>query len=129
MIMKKLLLFSAMLICGFTTAMAQKPASIHFDNVLHNFGALNHDSLQVVTCTFTFTNEGEEPLVINQAVASCGCTVPQYSKEPVLPGQKGEIKVKYDGRRNSMGHFRKTVTVRTNGVPEMTRLIIEGDVE
>lgn len=68
-------------------------------------------------------------MVINQAVASCGCTVPSYTKTPIKPGEKGEIKVTYNGKGAFPGHFKKTITVRTNGVTELTRLYIEGVME
>lgn len=64
--------------------------------------------------------------MINQAVASCGCTVPQYTKTPVKPGEKGTLTVTYNGRGRFPGHFKKTITVRTNGDPAMLRLYIEG---
>jgi hypothetical protein len=111
-----------------TTAMAQKPAEIKFDKLTHNFGVFSEKE-PVVSCTFTFTNVGETPLVINQAVASCGCTVPEYTKAPIKPGEKGEIKVTYNGTGKFPGHFKKSITIRTNGVVEMTRLYIEGDME
>ena len=126
--MKKILVMTMLLICGMTTAMAQKPAEIKFDKLTHNFGTFSEKD-PVVTCTFTFTNVGEAPLVINQAVASCGCTVPEYTKAPIKPGEKGEIKVTYNGTGKFPGHFKKSITVRTNGVVEMTRLYIEGDME
>ena len=72
---------------------------------------------------------GEQPLVINQAVASCGCTVPKYTKEPILPGKSGEIEVTYNGAGKALGHFKKSITVRTNGKVEITRLYIEGEME
>jgi len=125
--MKKLILMSLMLVCGMTTAMAQKPAQIKFDKTVHNFGSFS-EAEPKVTCTFTYTNVGEQPLVINQAVASCGCTVPEYTKVPVKPGEKGEIKVTYNGTGKFPGHFKKSITVRTNGAVEMTRLYIEGDM-
>jgi len=125
--MKKLLLFSLLLICGITTAMAQKPAEIKFDKVTHNFGKFSEKN-PIVTCTFAFTNVGEQPLVINQAMASCGCTVPNYTKEPIQPGKKGEINVTYNGTGKALGHFKKSITVRTNGAVEITRLYIEGDM-
>jgi len=78
---------------------------------------------------FTYTNVGDAPLIINQAVASCGCTVPEYTKAPVMPGQKGQLKVTYNGAGKFPGHFKKSITVRTNGVVEMTRLYVEGDME
>lgn len=124
--MKKLLLLSLFMVFGLV-AFAQRPAEIKFDKQSHDFGTITTDSC-VVTCVFSFTNVGEQPLVINQAFASCGCTVPTYTREPVQPGQKGEIKVTYNGTGASVGHFRKSVTVRTNGSVEMTRLYIEGNI-
>ena len=69
------------------------------------------------------------PLVINQAVASCGCTVPSYPKAPIKPGEKGEIKITYNGKGKFPGHFKKTITIRTNATTEMTRLYVEGVME
>ncbi len=125
--MKKLLVMSFMLVCAMTTAMAQKPAQIKFDKTVHDFGTFSEKDPKV-TCTFTYTNVGEQQLVINQAIASCGCTVPEYTKEPVKAGEKGEIKVTYNGAGKFPGHFKKSITVRTNGAVEMTRLYIEGDM-
>ena len=116
-----------MLVCGMTMSMAQKPAQIKFEKTTHNFGSFS-ESNPKVTCTFTYTNVGEQPLVVNQAIASCGCTVPEYTKTPVQPGEKGEIKVTYNGAGKFPGHFKKSITVRTNGAVEMTRLYIEGDM-
>lgn len=125
--MKKLILFTMMLICGMT-AMAQEPAEIKFDTLTHNFGKFSEKE-PVVNCTFSFTNVGEQNLVINQAIASCGCTVAEYTKDPIKPGEKGQIKVTYNGAGKFPGHFKKSITVRTNGKVEMTRLYIEGDME
>ena len=112
-----------MLVCGMTMAMAQKPAEIKFEKTTHSFGTFSENNPKV-SCTFTYTNIGEQPLVINQAIASCGCTVPEYTKTPVQPGEKGEIKVTYNGAGKFPGHFKKSITVRTNGAVEMTRLYI-----
>lgn len=113
--------------CLSLAAMAQKDAQIKFDKITHNFGTFSEKN-PVQECVFTFTNVGEKPLVINQAVASCGCTIPKYTKQPVMPGQKGEIKVTYNGAGKFAGHFKKTITVRTNGAVEVTRLYVEGDM-
>lgn len=126
--MKKLILFTLLLVFSMTTAMAQKPAEIKFEKTSHDFGKFK-ESVEAVTCKFTFTNVGEEPLVINQAIPSCGCTVPQYPKEPIMPGKSGEITVTYNAKGRSLGHFKKSVTVRTNGAVEITRLYIEGNME
>ena len=123
--MKKLMMLTLMLFTCFTMANAQQNAQIKFDKTTQNFGEFSESS-PVQTCVFTFTNVGNAPLIINQAVASCGCTVPAYTKTPIQPGKKGEIKVTYNGKGKFPGHFKKTITVRTNGDPEMTRLYIEG---
>jgi len=126
--MKKLIILTVMLICGFTASMAQGQAEIKFDKTTHDFGKFS-ESNPVVTCTFTFTNVGDAPLIINQALATCGCTVPEYTKTPIQPGKGGEIKVTYNGTGKFPGHFKKSITVRTNGKVEMTRIFIEGEME
>lgn len=117
------MMLTLMLFTCFTMANAQQNAQIKFDKTTQNFGEFSESS-PVQTCVFTFTNVGNAPLIINQAVASCGCTVPAYTKTPIQPGKKGEIKVTYNGKGKFPGHFKKTITVRTNGNPEMTRLYI-----
>lgn len=116
-----------MLFCSVTAVMAQKPAQIKFEKTLHDFGEFSAKE-PTVTCTFAFTNVGEKPLVINQAVPTCGCTVPKYTKEPIMPGKKGVITVTYNGQGKPLGHFKKSVTVRTNGENELTKLYITGDM-
>jgi hypothetical protein len=114
-----------MLICAVTISAQDKKAEISFEKVTYNFGTFSEkDAVQ--KCTFVFTNTGNAPLIINQAVASCGCTVPAYTKAPVLPGKKGEITVTYNGAGKFPGHFKKSITIRSNAVTEMTRLYIEG---
>ena len=125
--MKKIILMTMMLLCGLTTTMAQKQADIKFDKLIHDFGKFS-ESDPVVTCVFSFTNTGDAPLVINQAMPSCGCTVPEFTKQPIQPGEKGEIKVTYNGQGKFPGHFKKSITVRTNAKVEMTRLYIEGEM-
>ena len=125
--MKKILVLTMLFFCGMNVALAQKPAEIKFDKLTHDFGTFSEKD-PVVSCTFAFTNVGESPLIVNQAVASCGCTVPEYTKTPIQPGEKGEIKVTYNGTGKFPGHFKKSITVRTNGAVEMTRLYIEGEM-
>ena len=125
--MKKILVLTMLFFCGMNVALAQKPAEIKFDKLTHDFGTFSEKD-PVVSCTFAFTNVGESPLIINQAVASCGCTVPEYTKTPIQPGEKGEIKVTYNGTGKFPGHIKKSITVRTNGAVEMTRLYIEGEM-
>lgn len=77
---------------------------------------------------FKFTNTGDAPLVIQNAKGSCGCTVPSYPKEPIMPGATEFIKVKYDTKR--VGNFTKSVTLTTNSKTNTsTRLLIKGVVE
>lgn len=124
--MMKKILFSAMLF-AFGAMSVSAQAVIKFDKLTHNFGKFSESS-PVVTCEFTYTNVGDKPLIINQAVPSCGCTVPEYTKDPIAPGEKGIIKVTYNGTGKFPGHFKKSITVRTNGKVEMTRLYIEGEM-
>lgn len=123
--MKKLLAIAFMLMSFFTMASAQKQAEIKFDKVTIDLGTFPKSN-PVRQTVFVFTNTGDAPLVINQAMASCGCTVPTYTKTPIMPGQKGEIKVTYNGSTLFAGHFKKSITVHSNAKTEMTRLYIEG---
>jgi hypothetical protein len=123
--MKKMVMITLMLVGMFTAAHAQGKAEIKFDKQVINIGTFPETAAKK-SVTFTFTNIGEAPLVINQVVASCGCTSPQYDKKPIAPGQKGSIKVTYDGAGKFPGYFKKSITVRTNATTEMTRLYIEG---
>jgi len=75
---------------------------------------------------FKFTNSGDEPLQITNAKGSCGCTVPEWPKEPIFPGESSEIKVRYDTKR--IGKFVKRVTLTTNDAKGSHVLTIKGDV-
>ena len=89
--MKKLLICVCLLVVALTQAVAQeKKAVIEFDKTTHDFGTFSEVD-PIVTCKFVFMNSGDAPLVIHQAVASCGCTVPNYPKEPILPGGTGDL--------------------------------------
>ncbi len=125
--MKKVLFIVLMLTLGLTYASAQKQADIKFEKTTHNFGEFSENE-PTVSCSFKFTNTGNDLLVIHQAVASCGCTVPSYTKEPIKPGESGEINVTYNGAGKHPGHFKKSITIRSNAKTEMTRLYIEGDM-
>ena len=129
--MKKVLAFTLLCFVMLTTAFAQsaaKQADIKFDKTSHNFGTFSEDD-PVVTCVFKFTNTGTAPLIIHQAVPSCGCTVPTYTKEPIKPGEKGKLEIRYNGAGKFPGHFKKSITVRTNGKTKMVRLYVEGPME
>jgi hypothetical protein len=75
---------------------------------------------------FKFKNTGKEPLIISNATGSCGCTVPTWSKEPILPGKTGVISVKYDTKR--LGAINKSVTVTSNATEATKVLRIKGDI-
>ena len=94
--MKKVLFYMMLLVMSIGYAYAQGKADIKFEQTTHNFGTFSENS-PVVSYTFKFTNVGDAPLVIHQAVASCGCTVPEYSQEPIAPGKTGTVKVTYNG--------------------------------
>ena len=125
--MKKTILTTLFLVVAVLMVIAQGTAEIKFEKTTHNFGAFSENNPKV-TCKFKFTNTGNGPLVIHQAIASCGCTVPQYPKEPIKAGESGEITVTYNGSGKFPGHFRKSITLRTNAKQEVVRLYIEGDM-
>ena len=100
-------------------------AEIKFDTLRIDLGTFS-EAQPEQKCSFSFTNVGNAPLVINQAFASCGCTVPTYTKTAIQPGEKGSIDVTYNGKGKFPGHFSKTVTVRSNAKNEIVRLTIEG---
>lgn len=108
----------------------KKPAgpttSIAFEQEAHDFGTIKQDSEN--EHVFTFTNTGENPLIIENAKGSCGCTVPEYPKEPIAPGKTGEIKVVYKPGKQK-GNQMKTVTLTANTEPSTQQLQIKANVE
>ncbi len=106
-------------------AEAGPTTSITFAENSHDFGTI--DEGDVVTHVFTFTNTGDNPLILDRCKGSCGCTVPQCPKEPIAPGATGEIEVKFNskGKKNKQT---KTVTINANTVPEQTRITISANV-
>ncbi|KGO93748.1 DUF1573 domain-containing protein [Flavobacterium subsaxonicum] len=82
-----------------------------FETMDHDFGTINAG--EKVNYTYKFKNEGTAPLLISDAKASCGCTVPSYTKEPVQPGATGEVQVIFDSTGKS-GDVQKTVTLTLN---------------
>ncbi len=109
------------------TALAQSGPTIQFDSRLYDFGDIKEDIKEAI-CTFTFKNTGKAPLVIQRANADCGCTTPEFTKEPVLPGASGIIKVTFNtvGRPNE---FYKNIIVYCND-PNNAQIIlsIKGNV-
>lgn len=102
------------------------PTTIAFKAMEHDFGTIKQDSEN--KHVFTFTNTGSNPLIIQSAKGSCGCTVPKYPQEPVPPGGTGEIEVVYKPGKQK-GNQSKTVTLVANTQPEQTILNISAMVE
>lgn len=106
---------------------AQRTAQITFDTLTVDMGTFPENDA-VRHGTFVFTNTGTAPLVLQQVMASCGCTAPTFSKEPVQPGQKGKIDVTYNGEGRFPGKFKKTINVHSNDPKGITRLFIVGEM-
>ncbi|MGB0885692.1 MAG: DUF1573 domain-containing protein [Chitinophagales bacterium] len=122
--MKKLLII-LFAFAGFASVQAQNTAEISFEEEVFDFGELPEGPK--VETEFKFTNTGKEPLVISNAKGSCGCTVPQWPKDPVMPGAEGVIKVVYNTARRP-GAFTKTVTLTSNAATATKVLKIRGTV-
>ncbi|MDR1593897.1 MAG: DUF1573 domain-containing protein [Prevotellaceae bacterium] len=122
--MKKLVLLSVFSLV-FLGASAQ--AKIQFANTKHDFGNVK-EAKGPVSHVFTFKNTGNAPLVIQNVETSCGCTSPEYTKEPVQPGKSGIVKATFDpsGRPN---YFDKNLTVISNAENNRVILNIKGNVE
>ena len=101
-----------------------KVAVIKFKTEVIDYGTIEQHSDG--TRAFYFTNEGDAPLLITKVKASCGCTVPSYSKAPIQPGESGEIEIKYDTKK--LGAFTKTVTVTSNAEGGNKILKIKGNI-
>lgn len=100
-------------------------ASIHFEEKVHDFG--NIDQYSDGTCSFSFKNKGNEPLVITKVITSCGCTVPEYPQHPIMPGQEGQINVNYD--TSKLGSINNQIVIRSNAEEGTITLKIKGKVE
>lgn len=103
----------------------KKDAAVSFKTTSHNFGSIKEEGK--VNCEFEFTNTGKSPLIINRVQASCGCTTPSYTKEPILPGKTGKIDVAYN-TVNRPGSFTKSINVYTNVPDTVYTLYIKGSV-
>ncbi len=103
----------------------EEVASFEFDKEFHDFGDIQEG--KTVNTTFEFTNTGDVPLVITSANGSCGCTVPDWPRSPIAPGETGSIKVSFNSTGRS-GKNDKTVTIEANTVPRTTVLKITSNV-
>ena len=100
-------------------------ATIDFESKVVDYGVVEHNSNR--EREFIFTNNGTEPLIIKNAKGSCGCTVPTWPREPVMPGSTESIKVNYDTKR--VGKFTKTITLTTNVDKRPVILTVKGEVK
>lgn len=115
----------------FAQVAQQAPASanpnapeITFEKSVHDYGTVPYQGDG--KCEFKFTNTGKEPLILTNVRSSCGCTVPKWPREPILPGQSDIINVEY--KTNRIGKINKTITVQSNAKTSSVVLRIEGQV-
>lgn len=120
MFRKILFLFASTAI---TWGQAWGQAEIKFENTTFDFGNVSEGTQ--ATHDFVFTNTGTEPLIINAVRASCGCTTPHWTKEPVLPGKQGKITASYNSKNRS-GAFNKSVTVTSSATQPSSVVFIKG---
>ena len=100
-------------------------AKITFEEDMYDYGDVPYDGNGYHT--FIFENTGNEPLVLGEVKGSCSCTVPEWTRTPIAPGEKGEIRVKYDTKR--VGAINKSVSINSNAVNTPLKVIrIQGNV-
>ncbi len=124
-----LLVFAAFSVKAQETATPQAPVNpnapeISFEKIVHDYGTIYQGADG--TCEFKFTNTGKEPLILSKPTSSCGCTVPTWPQEPILPGKSDVIKVTY--ATHNIGPINKTVTVTSNAKTNRVVLTIKGNV-
>lgn len=134
--MKKLFFIFSVLLFGGNVLVAQPALAnppvdknpnapiITFVETLYDYGKIEQDGNGLHN--FIYKNTGKEPLVLTNVRSSCGCTIPVWSREPLLSGKQDTIKVKYDTHR--IGGFAKTVTIYSNANPIMSVVRIQGEV-
>ncbi|MDD3738115.1 MAG: DUF1573 domain-containing protein [Lentimicrobiaceae bacterium] len=101
-----------------------KQAVIKFENTTHNYGNIITGSDGIAE--FRYKNTGNSPLIITNVVATCGCTVPQWDRAPVMPGGTGTLVIKYDTQR--LGTINKSATVNSNAKNSAVVLLLKGNV-
>ncbi|MFD2932541.1 DUF1573 domain-containing protein [Spirosoma flavum] len=121
--MKNILSLFVALFVFVSVGYAQKGV-LKFTKETHDFGKVEQG--KPVTHVFDFKNTGTDPIVINDAQASCGCTKPSFSREPIMPGKSGSISATYNAA--SAGPFNKSVTVTSNAESGQTVLYLKGEV-
>ena len=122
--MKKTFIIPLFAFFTFQLYAQEKTAKIEFETTVIDYGTIEKgaDGVRV----FKFKNTGNAPLVVTSVKSSCGCTVPKKPEAPVLPGETGEIEVKYDTKR--VNPIRKTITVTSNAETPTVALKIKGNV-
>ncbi len=132
--MKKLLVFVCVLCMGAGAglqAQTAKPAytgtgaEIEFEKKVVDFGTLKVGDVKVVT--ITYKNIGKKPLILDDVISSCDCTTVEWSKEPIMPGQKGTIKARYSAK--NVGLISKRLTVLSNANTDRVILQLKGEVK
>ena len=113
-----------MLVLSIGYVSAQGKADIKFDKTSHNFGTFSEND-PVVSCVFTFTNVGDAPLVIHQAVASCGCTVPEYDLKTVPSGEIINLKITFTAERPE--YFERNVIIHCNTKESPIEIKLKGN--
>lgn len=124
--MKQIIFIFMAILLATGMASAQKKAVITAEETSHDFGQIKEADGKV-TATFAVKNTGDAPLVITRVIASCGCTTPEWTKEPIAPGASGNIKITYDPKGRP-GPFSKTISVYSNGKTGSFILTIRGEV-
>ena len=124
--MKKILILIISVFVFSPVFCQQRTATISFNETVWNYGDIKEEA-GVANHSFAFTNTGGEPLIIHNVTASCGCTSPSWTREPVMPGGKGYVSAAYDPSGRP-GRFDKTVNVMTNASPGNIVLRITGNV-
>jgi hypothetical protein len=127
--MKNIAFVFMMTLIGFTGMAQTSPdalATLTFTQTEHDFGKIKEGTL--ANHEFTFTNTGKAPLVLSNVQPSCGCTTPEWSKEPIMPGAKGVIKASFNSYGRP-GTFQKYITVKSNASNGEITLTIKGTVE
>jgi hypothetical protein len=110
-----------------TTAVKSSTAEILFTSDNHNFGDIKKG--EIVSYDFKFKNTGKEPLIIKDAIATCGCTVPEIPKEPILPGAEGVLKVVFNSAGKPAGPMTKQVTVTSNALNSPVAIELSGTIK
>lgn len=135
-IMKKILASLIFVLATFSMSCSQTPASdkaeesvfgpvLEFEELNHDYGTIEQGSDG--TYSFVFTNAGTEPLILKNVRSSCGCTIPEWPREPINAGESSTILVKYN--TNRVGPFSKSISVYSNAQEAPVVLRIKGEVK